>query len=87
MTVHCALGTVAKQTNAHKFMVVYCPYVSGTHATILRKVRYKGWIHRDITKIFKPMHSYKILNFKNTSVFLKLSNLYLFSIYFKNTYI
>lgn len=51
MTVHCPLGIVAKQTNAHKCMVVYCPHISGTHVAILRKVRYKGWIHRDITKL------------------------------------
>ena len=55
-------------------MVVCCPHVSGTHVAILRKVSYKGWIHRDITNFGEPIHSYKIVNFENTSVFSKLSN-------------
>jgi hypothetical protein len=30
--------------------IVYLVYVSATHLTILREVRYKGWIYRGIQK-------------------------------------
>jgi hypothetical protein len=36
----------------------------------LREVHYKGQVRRNIAEVFEPMHSYKILNFKNTTWFI-----------------
>jgi hypothetical protein len=41
-------------------------HVPATLMTILRKVRYRGWIYRDITEVHEPMHRYKVPCFKNT---------------------
>jgi len=44
MTLHCALGMVAKQTNAYKCMVVYCPHVSGMGPSSGKCVTKGGYI-------------------------------------------
>jgi hypothetical protein len=40
--------------------------ISTTQVTILREVRYKGWLHRDITEVCEPVQGRKIPGFKNT---------------------
>lgn len=86
MTVYCAFRYVGKTNKCTYVYGLYCLHVSAIHVTILRKVPYK----MDTSRYYKfgaSIHRYKILSFKNISVFLKLSILYLSKIYFKNTYI
>ena len=45
---------------------VYFLHVSTSHVAVFRDVRYKGWVHRDITNDCEPTHSCKTPSFKNT---------------------
>jgi hypothetical protein len=60
---------ISKQTNAQTFMGVYyihCirPHVSAKHVAILREVYYTGYIYRDVTAVYEPIHRLKNLSFK-----------------------
>jgi len=65
--------------------VAFLLHVSAIHVVIFREVRYKRWIHRDITKVYDPMHRCKILSFNNTYCNMYLSHVLLkVSIYINN---
>ena len=54
----------------HIIHTLYLLHASLTHVAFLREVHYKGQVRRNIAEVFEPMHSYKILNFKNTTWFI-----------------
>jgi len=45
--------------------IVCLLHVLATLVAILSKVRYKGWIYRDIKKVCEPTHMCKLLIFQN----------------------
>ena len=45
--------------------IVSLELVSATQVVILREVRYKGWLQRDVTEVCEPVHGRKVPSFKN----------------------
>jgi hypothetical protein len=53
---------ISKPTNAPVCeSLLYFLHVSAAHVAIFREVHYKEYIHRTITKVFEPLHGYKML--------------------------
>lgn len=67
------LDMVTKPINEHICIkisyitnVAFLLHISVIFVAIFWEVRYKLWIHQDITNVCDPMHRCKILRFNNT---------------------